>query len=675
MKRLVCLLLPATLSFLVPAAVADTPAAAEAAPSSGARSPSQRAGRPAFLLGANYVPSHDWHTTLEHWDAAAVDADLAALSRAGVRCLRVFPLWPLLQPEPDRVDSAKLDRLVSLLDMAQRHGLMVQVAPITGWMSGLTFLPRWADGDIFTDEKIVAGEEVLVRGVARRLRGHPALHSYDFGNEINVLVDLMKIEVTPAAIDDWMQRIYRAFKEADPDTPVTNGIGTGFDPRFNTRAIARSADFLSVHSYPQFHRTNLLDPPLGMRTTYSVNFIAAWALAEGKPVLMQETGASEDQATPDDIARYLGLTLASAWAEGALGYFWWCTHDIKPGYQVKVDGFFPQHSLAGQRDGRLSPMEASLGLLTVDNREKPSAAEYRRVGALLAKLGNGWEDRLPVAYVLAPANDDYFRVMLDLVQPFVLLKRAHAKVRILHDGEAVPADAAAVVVPGFSPTPTGRERLRAYLEAGGTVYQSYENDFAPALRVAAPEALADARVWLERGAERLTAHRFLTLPTHRVRTVSAGEGVDVLGLLARKPPEPGTWSFGEPLFVRARVGKGRFFYLGADPEAGLLARNDPWAEDSSHLLYQALLPAADVDVDNPAIELAHKARGDEELLMLANHSERWQDVIVSSRRALRLESVDAAALLGQGRSIRLRLAPAEVVFARASSQTRVGRMP
>lgn len=38
---------------------------------------------PGFLLGANYVPSHDWHTTLENWDAAAVDADFAALSRVG----------------------------------------------------------------------------------------------------------------------------------------------------------------------------------------------------------------------------------------------------------------------------------------------------------------------------------------------------------------------------------------------------------------------------------------------------------------------------------------------------------------------------------------------------------------------------------------------------------------
>ena len=145
------------------------------------------------------------------------------------------------------------------------------------------------------------------------------------------------------------------------------------------------------------------------------------------------------------------------------------------------------------------------------------------------------------------------------------------------------------------------------------------------------------------------------------------DSVDVLGVLSRKPPEVGAWRFGEPIFVRVRVGKGRFFYLGADVEAGLLARYDPWREDESHLFYEALLPAADVDLDNPAVELVHKARGGEELLVLANHSGSWQDVVASSRRALLLEDAETAKLLGRGRSIPLRLAPAEVVFADARS--------
>jgi hypothetical protein len=64
------------------------------------------------------------------------------------------------------------------------------------------------------------------------------------------------------------------------------------------------------------------------------------------------------------------------------------------------------------------------------------------------------------------------------------------------------------------------------------------------------------------------------------------------------------------------------------------------------------------------VELAHKARGDEELLVLANHSESWQDVTVSSRQALRLEDSETGGTLGEGTQVPLRLSPAQVIFAR-----------
>ena len=255
--------------------------------------------------------------------------------------------------------------------------------------------------------------------------------------------------------------------------------------------------------------------------------------------------------------------------------------------------------------------------------------------------------------------------MLDLIQPFVLLKRTHVKVRILHDGAPVPGDAAAVVIPGFSPTAAGRERVRSYLEAGGTVDQSLQNDFAPAIALGAPEDLADARRLARAGSGRASSdslpHRAVAPGATRRAPATAST---CSGLLSRRPVEPGTWSFGEPLFARSRVGKGRFFYLGADLEAGLLARYDPWREDRSHLFYEALLPEAEVDLDNPAVELAHKARGDDELLVLANHSESWQDVTVSSRRVLRLEDAETGGTLGEGTQIPLRLSAAQVIFAR-----------
>ena len=295
---------------------------------------------------------------------------------------------------------------------------------------------------------------------------------------------------------------------------------------------------------------------------------------------MQETGASEDGATAADVARYLRLTLASTWAEGASGYFWWCSHDIKPEYEVRIPWPLPRVlGRAASGTGAPSPGEQRLGLLTADNREKPSAGEYRRLARLLRRAGHrAGKTGLPVAYVLAPATDDYFRTMLDLIQPFVLLKRTHVKVRVLHDGAPVPGGAAAVVDPRLLSTAAGRERVRSYLEAGGTVYQSLQNDFAPAMALGAPEDLADARVWLERGSGRASSDRFLTVPSRRVRGGCAPATASTSSAFSRGGPSSPARGASE-----SRSSRGRESARGG---------SSTWARTSRRASSRATIPGA-----------------------------------------------------------------------------------
>ena len=110
-----------------------------------------------------------------------------------------------------------MQRIDRVLELGAKYGMFFQITPITGWMSGGTFLPDWALGNVFTDPKIIEGEKFLVREFAKRYKDNPALEGFDFGNEINVLVDQMKLEVTPDDIDKWMHTIYSAFKEGAPD--------------------------------------------------------------------------------------------------------------------------------------------------------------------------------------------------------------------------------------------------------------------------------------------------------------------------------------------------------------------------------------------------------------------------------------------------------------------------
>lgn len=618
-------------------------------------------GRPVYLMGVNYIPSKGWLENLDAWDPAAVGADLAALRGIGVNALRWFPLWPLVQPTPDAVDPEKLRRIDELVDLAEKQGIHVQIAVLNGWMSGFTFLPSWADGRIFSDPAIVAGERRLVHAIASRYRGRAAVFGYDFGNELNVLVPMMKLHTSPAQAARWMEGTYRAFKEADPTHPVTNGIGTGFDERFDIRPISRASDYMSVHSYPYFHRTNRLDPPVGLRTTYSVDYSLAWAGMQGRPVLVQETGQDGANTTPEDVRGYLRVTATSAWADGAAGYLWWCSHAIDRAYRVPAKGVYLEYSSKRRQDRDLGPFEASLGLLDTANHPRPGGREFARVAAEIRRLGVGWEEERPTVYVLVPESDDFDRTMIELMTPFTLVKRAHARARLLYQGREIPEDAAAVVVPGFALSPAGRAAVARYLDRGGVVYQSWAKDFADAIRLGdGGEAEAPVRVWVQARLGELSAEQELRLPAMRVRSLEVGPGVEVLALRVRGDEDPLEWSFGTPFYCRTHVGKGTYFYLAGALEAGLETTFDPWASDPSHHLYEALLPTTELRLDNPTVELFHKRRGADEIVVLVNHTARRQAAVLRSRRPLRVQDFFDSRPAGAGEQFRVDLEPAGV---------------
>ena len=621
----------------------------------------ERDGKPAFLLGANYIPPRDWLANLRTWDAPAVEADMAALERLGVRTIRWFPLWPLTQPGPDAIDETVLRRVDEVVRLAGEHHIDVQISPLTGWMSGYFVLPPWARGvDLFADPKALAAERRLVGQIASRYRGNAAVQGFDFGNELNVVVEFVRTKATVPGMEAWMDAIYRAFKSGSPEHLVTNGIGTGFTKEFRVDAIARTSDYVSVHSYPGVHRTSRMDPFLGQRTTYSVNYMIEWAATTGKPVLMQETGASNTELSDADMSRILSVTLASSWAEGAAGYFWWCTHDNDPAYRIPEDLVWKEPSLLKHlKTGEM------MGLLTNDNRDKPVGRRFRELGGLLETLGVGWTSKNPVVYVLEPGSDDFWGTMIELVQPFVLAKQTHAKVRFLRQRAEVPPDAAAVVVPGFALSAEAKRPLDAWLRAGGRLFQSVVNDFSPDITVEPGERLDPAPlVWATGRLGPFASEQYVRLPPTAIRNVKANDQVEVLAHYLAAPEHPRVWHFGAPLFCRTAVGRGSYYYLAAALEKAFVTAWSPWKATDGQAFYAALVPAGEVEIDNPLVELAHLARGSEELVVLINHTGEFQDVLVSGPRGRSFRELEDPRRLLDGET-HLRMAPAEVALFRS----------
>ena len=626
-------------------------------------------GSPVFLSGVNYIPSDGWLLILKNWNPASVDRDMAALHNLGITSVRFPPLWPLLEPTPNRVDPVMLSHLNQLVTIAYRNKISVQVGAITGWMSGASFLPRWAGGNIFTDPRLVHSEELMASAVARTLKNNPGLQGYDFGNEVNVLVGSMHLHVTQQQASDWMHSIYGTLHHEDPRHPITNGVGS-FGGTFDIDPIAADADFMSVHYYPYFSSTILQDPWIGQRTTYGVDYLVAYAAMTGKPVLVQETGVSQDWMPALEIPKYLRLTLMSTWAEGAAGYFWWGSNEISHADHPLAQYVNLSDSMSMFAQGEFPPIEYSFGLLTTQDQSKPVALEYARWNAVIRQLGLGWKNDLPVAYLLYPDHPNDSMARINTATAFTLAKEAHLEVRMWPEDKPIPKDAASVVIAGFSLSDQGKSMVTQYLHRGGVVYQSQHCNFPQVLTVNRTINETDKPVFVAAQAAGMFSigqHIRVNAPLQLLNAspVSGQQVTILLGVLAPEPPDT-SHHFQVPsrgILFRAAIDGGTYYYLAANLEQALARTYNPWQEDDSNLIYSVLNPAALVGIDSKYVELEAKSRGNQRLFLLLNHSNRFQDVVFRSVTPLHLENYITHAALGEGTGIPIRLMPGEVLVA------------
>ena len=176
------------------------------------------------------------------FDRAEVEADFARIAGGGFDSVRCFLLWEAFQPEPDRVNTDMLERLVSVADAAEHAGLAIVPTLFTGHMSGVDWIPGWALGGAERDARfrVVTGGRVVPDGVrnwyedpdivhaqarlaseaAAALAGHPALWAWDLGNENSNCA----IPPDREAARRWLAGTTGAIREADPKAAVTIGI-------------------------------------------------------------------------------------------------------------------------------------------------------------------------------------------------------------------------------------------------------------------------------------------------------------------------------------------------------------------------------------------------------------------------------------------------------------------
>ena len=88
----------------------------------------------------------------------------------------------------DVIDEKQAENFSFLLDTAEKLGLRVIVALLTGWMSGRLFAPAFLLGkNLLTDPEAIVWECGFIKAFVSRFKDRKCITAWEPGNECNCL--------------------------------------------------------------------------------------------------------------------------------------------------------------------------------------------------------------------------------------------------------------------------------------------------------------------------------------------------------------------------------------------------------------------------------------------------------------------------------------------------------
>ncbi|WP_236074284.1 glycoside hydrolase 5 family protein [Streptomyces tardus] len=373
-------------------------------------------GRRGARMGANYTPTNGW---FHHWldfELDSVRRDFDSLAAIGLDHVRVFPLWPVFQPNRTLVRPRAVEQLCALVDAAAERGLDVCVDALQGHLSSFDFVPSWLHSwhrrSMFTHPEVVEAEALYLHTLASALADRPNFLGMTLGNEVNQFSGPPHPDpdlCTPDEATAWLERLLAVCEEAAPGRLHVHGAYDAVwfrdDHPFTPAQVARLGAASVVHSWV-FNGTAQRHGRGGAATlhhaAYQVELTKAWA-EPGRPVWLQEVGAPGPLIPPSFAAEFAVETLRNAWdCEDVRAVTWWCSHDVP-----RSLGDFPER-------------EYDLGLLTSERARKPLAdavgefaaalradppAPRTRSTALVLDVGD--EEYAPARSTTAPGGEFY----------------------------------------------------------------------------------------------------------------------------------------------------------------------------------------------------------------------------------------------------------------------------
>ncbi len=331
------------------------------------------AGPRPVRFGVNYTPRQGWFHSWLDLDLDAVGEDLAALAGLGADHVRIFPLWPLLQPNRTLIRPRALEDVRAVVDVAAGVGLDVVVDVVQGHLSSFDFVPSWLltwhRRNMFTDPDVVAATAQLVREVGRSVADAPNLLGLTLGNEVNQFSASNHPDPDAITVGDaeaWTRTLLDAAREGAPMGmhTVANYDAAWFmdDHAFTPDHSARLGDATVVHSWVfdgTGQRYGARSHEVAHRAEYYLELARAFSPSPDRALWLQEVGAPRNVLDEGDVPWFVRSTIENALDCPELwGVTWWCSHDVSADLAD-----FP-------------PLEHTLGLIDEHGRVKPSGKAF-----------------------------------------------------------------------------------------------------------------------------------------------------------------------------------------------------------------------------------------------------------------------------------------------------------
>jgi endo-1,4-beta-mannosidase len=421
-------------------------------------------GETVSWLGANFWSRTGGPLMWRDYDPAVVTEELGVLKAHGLTMTRSFFYWPDFMPDPREIDEKMADRFADFLDRHAELGMTTIPTLIVGHMSGQNWDPAWRNGrDLYADVWMVGRQAWFAAQMVQRYAAHPAVAGWLVSNEMPIYGGSTSDHEIVAA---WAQLIRDAVRSAGGHQPFSLGDGawgievTGHDNGFRLTEIAELTDFLGPHVYP------VGDDPV--RQKYAAALACELAGTFGKPVIMEEFGASSDFADDEHAAAYYRHVLYNTLLAGATGWIAWNNTDL---------------DLAGQDPYRHHAFELNFGLTDAQGTPKATLGEMREFAATLEAVGRYERADTDTALIVSSYLDTQYpftspeapaAISKALHQSYVSARLADLPPRLTRESDGIEPGARLYLAPSVKQLlASTADTLQSLADKGACVYVSY----------------------------------------------------------------------------------------------------------------------------------------------------------------------------------------------------------